>query len=72
MPLRMVSKREINQEVLRGLDNNSARYLDLVGRHVPLVLRPFGRLFTGAPGTLMYKELQRGRLSYRLYNFVKD
>jgi SAM-dependent methyltransferase len=72
IPLRMVSKREINAEVLRGLDNNSARYLDLVGRHVPLVLRPFGRLFTGAPGTLMYKELQRGRLSYRMYHFIKD
>jgi hypothetical protein len=33
---------------------------------------PFGRLFAGAPGTLMYKELQRGRLSYRMYHFIKD
>jgi SAM-dependent methyltransferase len=71
MPLRMEAKRDISQEVLRGLDHNSARYLDLVGRHVPLFLRPFGRLFTGAPGTLMYKELQRGRLSYRMYHFIK-
>jgi ubiquinone/menaquinone biosynthesis C-methylase UbiE len=72
MPMRMESKREINADVLRGLDNNSARYLDLVGRHVPKVLQSFGRLFTGAPGTLMYKELQRGRLSYRMYHFIKD
>ena len=43
LPMRMESKREINPEVLRGLDNNSPRYLDLVGRHVPsvpAVLRP--------------------------------
>jgi SAM-dependent methyltransferase len=72
MPLRMVSKREINADVLRGLDNNSGRYLDLVGRRLPMFLRPFGRLFAGAPGTLMYRELQRGRLSYRMYCFTKD
>jgi ubiquinone/menaquinone biosynthesis C-methylase UbiE len=72
LPMRMVSKREINAEVLRGMEKNSARYLDLVARHVPAVLQSFGRLFSGAPGTLMYKELQRGRLSYRMYHFIKD
>jgi hypothetical protein len=72
MPMQMVSKRETNAEVLRGLDNNSPRYLDLVGRHVPKFLQSFGRLFAGTPGTLMYRELQRGRLSYRMYHFTKD
>ncbi len=72
MPLPKISEREINADVLRGLDNNSARYLDLVGRHVPAFLQSFGRLFAGAPGTLMYRELQRGRLSYRMYSFTKD
>ena len=72
LPMRMDSKREINAEVLRGLDNNSPRYLDLVRRHVPAFLQSFGRLFAGAPGTLMYRELQRGRLSYRMYCFTKD
>jgi len=60
MPMRMVSKRVINTEVLRRMDNNSPRYLGLVARHVPKFLRSFGRLFAGAPGTLMYRELQRG------------
>ncbi len=72
MPMRMVSERVINAEVLRGLDKNSARYLDLVGLRMPVFLRPVGRLFAGAPGTLMYRELQRGRLSYRMYCFTKD
>ena len=71
-PMRMVSKRDINAEVLRGMEKNSPRYLDLVGRHVPAVLQSFGRRFAGAPGTLMYRELQRGRLSYRMYHFIKD
>ena len=72
MPMRMVSERVINEDVLRGMDKNSPRALDLVGRHVPMLLRPFGRLFAGLPGTLMYRELQRGRLSYRMYCFTKD
>jgi hypothetical protein len=70
--MRMVSKREINAEVLRGLDKNSPRYQDLVSRNVPTFLRPFGRLFTGLPGTMMYRQLQRGQLSYRMHHFVKD
>ena len=42
LPLRMESKREINPDVLRGLDNNSGKYLDLVGSRLPVFLRPFG------------------------------
>ena len=72
MPMRMVSERVINAEVLRGLDKNSPRYRDLVGRHVPRFLQPFGRVFAGLPGTVTYRELQRGRLSYRMYCFTKD
>jgi hypothetical protein len=36
------------------------------------LFRPFGRLFAGVPGSLIYRELQRGRNSYRMYSFVKD
>ena len=59
-PLRMVSERVINPEVLRGLEGNSPRSLDLVGRRLPAFMRPFGRLFAGVPGSLMYRELERG------------
>jgi ubiquinone/menaquinone biosynthesis C-methylase UbiE len=72
MPMRMVSKREINTEVLRGMDNNSQRFLGLNSRYVPKFLQPFGRVFAGAPGTTGYKQLQSGRLSYRMYHFIKD
>jgi hypothetical protein len=70
--LRTESKAVINEHVLRGLDGNSTRYLDLVDRHLPAVFHPFGRLFAGVPGSLMYRELQSGGLSYRTYTFVKD
>jgi len=35
LPMRMESKRVINEEVLRGLDKSSARCQDLVVHHVP-------------------------------------
>jgi ubiquinone/menaquinone biosynthesis C-methylase UbiE len=72
IPMQMTSKREINTEVLRGMDKNSERYLDLVSRHVPKFLQSFGRLFSGAPGTMAYRQLQQGKLSYRMYHFIKD
>ncbi len=72
MPMRMVSEREINADVLRGLDSNSTRYRDLIGRHVPKFLQPFGRLFAGLPGSVTYRQLQSGKLSYRMYHFTKD
>ena len=71
-PMRLLSQRVINADVLRGLDQLSPRYLDLIGHHLPSFLRPFGRLFAGVPGSQMYRDLERGRLSYRMYSFAKD
>src|ERR1700736_6838297 len=68
MPMRMVSERVINAEVLRGMEKNSPRYRDLVGRYVPRFLQSFGRLFAGLPGTLTYRKLQGGKLSNRMHH----
>lgn len=70
-PMRMISQRVINTEVLRSMEKNSARYLQLIDS-LPALLRPFGRLFAGVPGTVVYRELERGRNSYRMYSFVKE
>ncbi len=72
MPMRMLSKREINTEVLRGMDNNSQRFLGLNSRYVPKFLQPFGRVFAGALGTQGTSNCKAGRLSYRMYHFIKD
>jgi SAM-dependent methyltransferase len=71
-PLLVLSETEINPEVLRGMDKNAQRSLDLIGRCLPAVLRPFGRLFAGVPGSRMYRDMQRGKISYRMYHFVKE
>jgi ubiquinone/menaquinone biosynthesis C-methylase UbiE len=72
IPMQMASKRDISTEVLRGMDKNSEVFLDLNSRHIPKVLQSFGKLFSGAPGTLAYRQLQTGKASYRMYHFIKD
>ncbi|MEO8815842.1 MAG: phthiotriol/phenolphthiotriol dimycocerosates methyltransferase [Mycobacterium sp.] len=70
-PMRVLSERVINAEVLRALDKNSGQRREIID-HLPAFLRSFGRLFAGVPGTLIYRELARGRISYRMYKFTKD
>ncbi|OBF58036.1 SAM-dependent methyltransferase [Mycobacterium sp. 852002-50816_SCH5313054-b] len=70
--MRVLSERVINAEVLRGLNATSQRSLDLITRHLPTFLRPFARLFAGVPGSRIYRDLQRGKISYRMYSFAKD
>jgi len=70
--MRQVSKRVINPEVLRGMDSNSQRSLDMIGRLLPAPLRPFGRRFAGVPGTGLYRVFENGTAEYRMYCFTKE
>jgi ubiquinone/menaquinone biosynthesis C-methylase UbiE len=70
-PMQQVSKRVINPQVLLSLQKNSKRYLDLINS-LPTILHPFGRLFAGVPGSLVYRELEAGRNSYRMYHFTRN
>jgi SAM-dependent methyltransferase len=71
-PMRLLSQRVINAEVLRGMEKNSQQRLDLVDRHVPAFLRGLARDIAGVPGSRSYHDLQRGDLSYRMYCFAKE
>jgi ubiquinone/menaquinone biosynthesis C-methylase UbiE len=71
-PLRQLSQREINAEVLRGIDKNSQKSRDLVDRHLPAFLRFAGREYIGVQGTQLYRYLESGDISYRMYCFTKD
>lgn len=51
MPLRQVSAPVINHGVIRSLDENAERPLELVGGRLPAFMRPFGQRFAGMPGT---------------------
>jgi ubiquinone/menaquinone biosynthesis C-methylase UbiE len=71
-PMRMLSEREINEEVLRAMERNAQQSLELIERNLPALLRPYGRLFAGVPGSKIYRDLERGEISYRMYCFTKD
>lgn len=64
-PLQLVATRDIGQEVLGGMDRNSARSLDLVRRHLPKLLHGIGGDFAGVHGSRIYRALFEGELQYR-------
>ena len=70
-PLQMLRRQNINAEVLRGMNQNSSRSLDLVQRRLPGFLHSLGRDFAGTKGSRIYKALHSGELSYRSYCFEK-
>jgi SAM-dependent methyltransferase len=64
-PLVTLRTRNINGEVLRGMDRNSPRSLELIARHLPKFLHGLGRDFAGVHGSRIYTALARGELTYR-------
>jgi SAM-dependent methyltransferase len=70
-PLKILRTRNINAEVLRGMNYNSARSQDLVARHLPKFLHSLGRDFAGIKGSRVHNALNSGELSYRSYCFEK-
>jgi ubiquinone/menaquinone biosynthesis C-methylase UbiE len=71
-PLRLVSQRDINPEVLRGLEISSAHAAELVSRKVPAFLRRFGRDGVGVEGSGFYRALKKGEFTWRMYDLIKD
>jgi hypothetical protein len=67
----MLRTRNINAEVLRGMNQNSSRSLDLVERRLPKCLHSLGRDFAGTKGSRIYSALCSGKLAYRSYCFEK-
>jgi len=67
-PMQIQRMRTINAEVLRGMDRNSARSLELVGRHLPKFLHGLGR---GVRGSRIYNAFVSGELTYRSYCLTK-
>jgi len=71
-PMRLVSERVINAEVMRGLEKN--RLLDQLTRRLPNIesLRKVADDFAGGSGSLTYRRLENGEVSYRMFCFAKD
>src|ERR1700759_728738 len=70
--LRIVSEKNISDQVLRGLRLNSPRSEDLINRHLPIFMRRFGREFAVVDGSWFYKDLENGEIEYRAYCLTKD
>jgi SAM-dependent methyltransferase len=71
VPLKILRTQNINAEVLRGMNRNSARSQALVARHLPKFLHALGRDFAGTKGSRIHNALNNGELSYRSYCFEK-
>ncbi|MGC3960512.1 MAG: methyltransferase domain-containing protein [Verrucomicrobiota bacterium] len=69
-PLRLQQQRDINTEVLRGMDINSARSLELIARQLPKFMHGLGRDFAGTRGSRIYNALAQGELTYRSYCLI--
>ncbi|WP_369829707.1 phthiotriol/phenolphthiotriol dimycocerosates methyltransferase [Mycobacterium sp. E2479] len=72
IPMRLLSERVINAEVMRGLEKN--RFVDQITRRLPNIasLRGIANDYAGGPGSLIYRRLGNGEASYRLFCFAKD
>jgi ubiquinone/menaquinone biosynthesis C-methylase UbiE len=70
--MRIVSEKNISEEVLRGLHLNSPRSTELINRYMPAFMRRFGREFAVVDGSWFYNDLERGEIEYRTYCLIKD
>lgn len=70
-PLKILRQQNINAEVLRGMDCNSPRSLELIARHLPKFLHSLGRDFAGTKGSRIYNALAKGELTYASYCLAK-
>ena len=70
-PLAVVRTRVINPEILRGLERNSARSMELVRTRLPRFLHGLGHDFAGVAGSRIHTAVRTGALSYRSWCFVK-
>ena len=70
-PLTTVRRRVINAEVLRGLEKNSERSMELIVKHLPKFMHGLGRDFAGIDGSRIHTAVRDGALSYRSYCLQK-
>jgi len=70
-PLRILSRRVINDEVVRGIEKYSQHWQTMIDLHVPRLLRGLVRSQSGIKGEMAYRALQSGEYSYRMYHLAK-
>jgi ubiquinone/menaquinone biosynthesis C-methylase UbiE len=74
-PLRLISKRVINEEVMRAIENSRHNMLAILGpvsRRGPAFLQGLARRANDLRASTFYRALQSGENSYRMYCFNTD
>jgi SAM-dependent methyltransferase len=74
-PLRMISERVINEEVMRGIEISQQNMLAILGpvtRRAPAFLGDLARRANDLRASTFHQALQSGENSYRMYYFIKD
>jgi len=71
-PLRKLTCRVIDDEVLRALASNSAVADQRLRGQLPALLHGAAREAFHVVGSRFYRALKRGELTWRMYDFIKD
>ena len=74
-PMRMISQRVINEEVMRGIEASQQNTLAILGpvtRRAPSFLDDLARRAGDLRASTFYQALESGETSYRMYSFKKD
>jgi ubiquinone/menaquinone biosynthesis C-methylase UbiE len=71
VPLRLISERAIDEEVMRGLKKTD-RMIGLVSHRAPVLLRGWARRVNDMQTSTFYQALRSGDYVYRMYCFTKD
>ncbi|GFG50527.1 phthiotriol/phenolphthiotriol dimycocerosates methyltransferase [Mycolicibacterium agri] len=66
-PMQLISHEDISPQVVRGIERNSQRWQELLGRHKFNVMRATCQFVEGSK---IYRSLQNGEFSYRVYCFA--
>lgn len=66
-PLEFHKEEQINNNVMRALDLESEKKLDLIRRFAPWVSRGFSKQFAGVKGSRIYRALGSGEEMYINY-----
>jgi fatty-acid O-methyltransferase len=67
--MRIISEGEINAEVLRGMQLNTPQWEAVWDRYAPRVVRSVGH--APVQGETLYREIESGNQSYRMYCLTK-
>lgn len=69
--LAIVEEEDISADVVRGMELNHEKYIDLIHRRTPRVLHRLAKRFAGVKGSVIYRELQTGETVYVRYMLRK-